>query len=94
MPKLLNNTDQTFRVLGYAEKNGRLVVVDRITVPPGFSDLSDTEYQEFKKTNQRALDLGWVVDNSKPTEEKVIIPMIEDKPKKKSKKKSSLKDFD
>lgn len=94
MPKLLNNTDQTFRVLGYAKVNGRLVVVDKLTVPPGFSDLSDSEYQEFKKTNQRALDLGWVVDNNKPTEEKIIVPMVEDPPKKKRKKKSALKDFD
>lgn len=93
MPKLLNNTDQTFRVLGYTEKNGRLVVVDRITVPPGFSDLSDAEYQEFKKAHQKALDLGWVVDNNKPTEEKVIVPLVEDKPKKR-RKKAVLKDFD
>lgn len=95
MPKLLNNTGQTFRALAYGGTAEKPTMEELAVVPPGFCDLTDEQFAAFKKANQEALDLGWVVDNSKYDESKKDVQIL-DKPKKKKakRKKDPFKDFE
>lgn len=81
MKVLLNNTAQTFRALRYVGE-GESLHIEAVKVPPGFTELSDDDYEFFKLKNPRPLDCKDILVNEKNKvhENRTATPVVDPRP--------------